>query len=46
MVLGLDMDGVLADFSLAFHEVEERLFGPGPTVNAGTGEPRKRRRNA
>ncbi|CAN5516427.1 hypothetical protein BH23ACI1_BH23ACI1_13600 [soil metagenome] len=27
--IGFDMDGVLADFSSAFHEVEVRLFGPG-----------------
>jgi len=36
--IGFDMDGVLADFSLAFHEVEERLFGPGPGVTAGQPE--------
>ena len=28
--IGFDMDGVLADFGSAFHDVEERLFGPGP----------------
>lgn len=33
--IGFDMDGVLADFSLAFHDVEARLFGPGPGINAG-----------
>ena len=27
--IGFDMDGVLADFSSAFQEVEARLFGPG-----------------
>lgn len=37
--IGFDMDGVLADFSLAFHEVEERLFGPGSSLSAG--EPEK-----
>jgi hypothetical protein len=37
--IGFDMDGVIADFSLAFHEVEERLFGPGPGMSAG--EPEK-----
>ncbi len=31
--IGFDMDGVLADFSSAFHEMEARLFGPGrPTA--------------
>ncbi len=33
------MDGVLADFSSAFHEIEERLFGPGTAM--GAGEPEK-----
>jgi len=28
MRIGFDMDGVLADFSSAYHAVEERLFGP------------------
>lgn len=37
--IGFDMDGVLADFSAAFHDVEERLFGPGPGMAAG--EPEK-----
>jgi len=32
------MDGTIADFGLAFHEIEERLFGPGPGVNAGQPE--------
>ena len=32
------MDGVLADFALAFQQVEERLFGPGPGVSAGQPE--------
>lgn len=36
--IGIDMDGVLADFALAFQEVEERLFGPGPGVSAGQPE--------
>ncbi len=36
--IGFDMDGVLADFVLAFHEVEERLFGPGPGSSAGDPE--------
>jgi len=30
--IGFDMDGVLADFSAAFHAVETRLFGGPPTV--------------
>jgi hypothetical protein len=37
--IGFDMDGVVADFSSAFREVEERLFGPGAAVSAG--EPEK-----
>ena len=28
--IGLDMDGVLADFASAFREVEARLLGPAP----------------
>src|SRR5262249_19567614 len=37
--IGFDMDGVVADFSAAFYDVEERLFGPGHGVTAG--EPEK-----
>ena len=37
--IGFDMDGVVADFSSAFHEVEQRLFGPGEELSAG--EPEK-----
>lgn len=36
--IGFDMDGVLADFESAFHDVELRLYGPGPTVAAGQPE--------
>jgi hypothetical protein len=36
--IGFDMDGVLADFALAFHEVDVRLFGPGPGLSAGQPE--------
>ena len=36
--IGFDMDGTIADFGLAFHEVEERLYGAGATVNAGQPE--------
>jgi hypothetical protein len=32
--IGFDMDGVIADFASAFHEVEERLFGPGTRLSA------------
>ena len=36
--IGFDMDGVLADFGAAFHEVEARLFGPGATLSEGQPE--------
>ena len=36
--VGFDMDGVLADFAGAFHEVEARLFGPGAHSRAGDPE--------
>ena len=36
--IGFDMDGVLADFSLAFHDVDVRLFGNGPGLSAGQPE--------
>jgi hypothetical protein len=36
--IGFDMDGVLADFGRAFHEVDERVFGPGPGLSAGQPE--------
>lgn len=29
--IGFDMDGVLADFARAYHDVETRLFGPVPS---------------
>src|SRR6266542_1224707 len=32
--IGFDMDGVLADFGRAFHEVETRLFGRGEGLSA------------
>jgi hypothetical protein len=32
--IGFDMDGVLADFSSAFHQIEVRLFGPGRPTRA------------
>jgi hypothetical protein len=32
--IGFDMDGVLADFSQAFHQVERRLFGRGEGISA------------
>ena len=37
--IGFDMDGVLADFATAYHEVEVRLFGPSnATSRAGNPE--------
>lgn len=36
--IGFDMDGVLADFGAAFHQVETRLFGPGVTLSEGQPE--------
>lgn len=36
--IGFDMDGTLADFGRAFHEVEARLFGPGPGISEGQPE--------
>lgn len=36
--LGVDLDGVVADFASAFHAVEGRLFGPQPEVPAGQPE--------
>ncbi|HMF59158.1 MAG TPA: hypothetical protein VK595_02230 [Vicinamibacterales bacterium] len=33
--IGFDMDGTLADFGRAFHEVEARLFGPAPGISEG-----------
>jgi hypothetical protein len=36
--IGFDMDGVLADFSAAYHEVEARLFGPVAPTAAGDPE--------
>jgi hypothetical protein len=36
--IGFDVDGVLADFGAAFHEVEARLFGPGIPLSEGQPE--------
>jgi hypothetical protein len=36
--IGFDMDGTLADFGRAFHDVEARLFGPGPGIREGQPE--------
>lgn len=36
--IGFDMDGVLADFSAAYHEVEVQLFGPASRSRAGDPE--------
>jgi hypothetical protein len=40
--IGFDMDGVLADLSRAYHEVEADLLDPAPARAAG--EPERRRR--
>jgi hypothetical protein len=36
--IGCDMDGVLADFASAYHQVEIRLFGPEGHARAGNPE--------
>jgi hypothetical protein len=36
--IGFDMDGVLADFASAYHDVEHRLFGPAAPTPAGRPE--------
>lgn len=36
--IGFDMDGVLADFAAAYHEVEARLFGPITRAHADNPE--------
>lgn len=36
--IGFDMDGVLADFGAAFHEVERQLFGQGSAISEGQPE--------
>jgi hypothetical protein len=36
--IGFDMDGVLADFSKAYHEIETRLFGAETHARAGNPE--------
>jgi phosphoglycolate phosphatase-like HAD superfamily hydrolase len=41
--IGFDMDGVLADFSQAFHDVEVRLFGA--ESRTGAGEPGREEEN-
>jgi hypothetical protein len=40
--IGFDMDGVLADFAAAFHEVETRLFGPSMAISEGQPEQEER----
>jgi len=39
--IGFDMDGVLADFSKAYHEIETRLFGAEEPARAGNPEDEK-----
>ena len=36
--IGVDMDGVLADFSKAYHDVEKRLYGAEESARAGNPE--------
>jgi hypothetical protein len=36
--IGVDMDGVLADFEAAFRGVEVRLFGPAEHIDGGQPE--------
>jgi hypothetical protein len=40
------MDGVLADFATAFHEVESRLFGPGVSLSEGQPEQEEEKRES
>ena len=44
--VGFDMDGVLADFSGAFREIEKRLFGASSTVAAEAPEVEARQEEA
>jgi hypothetical protein len=41
--IGFDMDGTIADFESAFHAVELRLFGAGPSTRAGDPETEEER---
>ena len=36
--IGIDLDGTIADFASAFHDVEVRLFGPSSHMRAGEPE--------
>lgn len=42
--IGFDLDGTLANFAVAFHDVEVRLFGPDAHTDAG--QPEKEREEA
>jgi hypothetical protein len=44
--IGFDMDGVLADFSSAFHQMEVRLFGPGRPIRADRPEEEAEKQSA
>lgn len=44
--IGFDMDGVLADFGSAFHDVETRLFGAGATFEEAQPEQEEERQAA
>ena len=40
--IGFDLDGVLADFAAAFHDIESRLFGPSVPLSEGQPEQEER----
>jgi FMN phosphatase YigB (HAD superfamily) len=44
--IGFDMDGVLADFASAFHEIEVRLFGPDAPLEMAQPEQEEERQEA
>lgn len=44
--IGFDVDGVLADFGAAFHEVEAKLFGPDVSLSEGQPEQEEEQRES